>query len=63
VFLFLFLFNPKGIFVKNIVNYIIKEKKAINKSFALYAKDNGGAGGAVMLKLARTRMPALRALR
>ena len=40
-----------GIFVKNIVQYILRENQGIFKMFNLFTKDGNGAGGQVQLKL------------
>lgn len=52
-----------GIFVKNIVQYILRENQGIFKMFNLFTKDGNGAGGQVQLKLVRAflsaRQPAL----
>jgi len=42
-----------GIFVKNIVSYIEKQKSAIYKNFTLFSKESGQSAGIVTLKLVR----------
>lgn len=51
-----------GIFVKNIVQYILRENQGIFKMFNLFTKDGNGAGGQVQLKLVRSVFSCFRRL-